>query len=457
MIISIKTNAKTLLSVTKACLPDHLKVDETKSQIKSEGEIKISWKIKTTETGEYIPAVSIAAPKGAEITLSAGESVIRHKIQGTKGYFPNPEFNFERFELPGVLCLDESAGEIAVHIKSDPSAFIALPSIDLYPKKLEHILREEQALAANMRAEAAKVYDRCAQKGYGMMFHWTSQSCPLYGERKDYEQAVSDFDTEAFAEQAETAGASYVFLTANHAVRTFPAPLETWEEYFPGFTTKRDLIEDLYRSLEKRGIALMLYINFTAAYMASPYYGSEQPNDMDLSTYDHYTKLCVDIFNEIGNRYGEKIKGFWIDSCYQPDQQMEGYDFKPLYEAAKTGYADRLVSFNFWIYPLTTPWNDYWGGETARYADIPDEKRPSFGPAKGRLYHQLIIMEYDWGHFSNEKPIQDPYYSAGEIAAFAKKAKETGVMLTINAEVYQDGTMGAKTLAVLKEAKALLE
>lgn len=455
MNIYIKPDTKTLLHVSKAL--SEYALDATTTQLISAGEVSASWTVNVAQAGEFLTYVSLAAPDGADVTVTAGAKTIKQTIRGTKGYFPEPKINFERFLL-GSLYLD--ASEIQVSIKSNPGAYVALSSIDLHPKKIEDV-REEAALAAKAGEGAARAFEKYASKGFGMMFHWTAQSYPKSGERKSYESAVSDFDTERFADQVKTAGASYVFLTVNHAIKTFPAPLSVWEDYFPGYTTKRDLIADLYESLKRRDIDLMLYLNFTAAYIDSPYSGIEpdengiyQHTRLDISKEAHYTRLCVDVFTAIGERYGDKIKGYWIDSCYQLDQQFDGYDFRPLYEAAKIGNPDRLVSFNFWVMPLTTPWNDYWAGETARYADIPCA-RLTDGPAAGQLNHQLFLIEEDWGCFTDAHPIPEPFYTAQDIASYAKKAKEAGTMLTINAEIYQEGILAEKSLDMLRKAANL--
>ena len=76
--------------------------------------------------------------------------------------------------------------------------------------------------------------------GYGLMFHWTSQSISARTEpHKPYAQAVDDFDLKRFAEMAEAYGAGYVILTIGHAESYCPGPIKAWEKYHPGKTTVR--------------------------------------------------------------------------------------------------------------------------------------------------------------------------------------------------------------------------
>ena len=79
----------------------------------------------------------------------------------------------------------------------------------------------------------------------------------------DWDACVNEFDTEKFAEQIQSTGASYVIFTMMQRTRHLIAPNKTFDKitgYKPGEAcATRDLVEDLYASLHKRGIKLMLY------------------------------------------------------------------------------------------------------------------------------------------------------------------------------------------------------
>lgn len=452
--IVVKPSGMSSLYVTKArIITEGACVDNSKTQVKGKGILALAWDIEVAHDGDYHIAVNLSLGGIADLSLSSNESRVLFSAKNTNGYFSDPEMNLERVESSDCLTLQKGNQVITLEVKCED--FISVSSIELYPN-IHSKAREAELAEATQRRPSTAHY---AKKGYGMMVHWTGQSHPRYGEPKSYEQAVADFDTDRFAMQAKEAGMAYVFLTANHAIRHFPAPLTTWEEHYPGFTTKRDLIEDLYQSLKRHGIDLMLYLNFTAAYLSSPYANIEDHKNytyLSASQENHYMEVAISLLNAIGNRYGSKVKAYWIDSCYQLNQQFST-DFKSLYEAAKTGYEDRLVSFNYWILPVATPWNDFWAGETARFVNVPDKSVPSYGPAKGNNYHELIIMENDWGHFVKDTPIPDPHYNAQQLAKGAIERREMGGMLTINPMVYQDGSISEKTMNVLKELKKLVK
>ena len=97
------------------------------------------------------------------------------------------------------------------------------------------------------------------------MVHWTKQTMPSQGEPKPYDQAVADFNVEAFADQMKQTGAGFVVVTTSHTFQYFPAPLESLDSILPGRTSRRDLVADLAAARGKRGIKLMLYYHLGAS------------------------------------------------------------------------------------------------------------------------------------------------------------------------------------------------
>ena len=106
------------------------------------------------------------------------------------------------------------------------------------------------------RADFAPLRDT----GYGIGFHWTTWTLPRDGETvKPFEQAVDDFDVDAFVAQAVEAGAGHVLFTATHALHWLPAPHPEVDRILPGRTCRRDLIGEIADGLAAQGIKLVLY------------------------------------------------------------------------------------------------------------------------------------------------------------------------------------------------------
>ena len=141
------------------------------------------------------------------------------------------------------------------------------------------------------------------------MCHWTSQTVPRHGPPKPYAEAVRDFDVKTFAEQVEQTGAQFVTITTSHAMLYFPAPLKSLDRILPGRTTQRDLIGELAEALGQRGIRLMLYYHLgsdadRAWQEASGFWKTDTTE---------FWNNWVAVIGEAGERYGDKLAGWWFD------------------------------------------------------------------------------------------------------------------------------------------------
>lgn len=458
--LTIAANEMTSLFISQAMEIGRIKLEPSNTHVVSSQGLRVNWEVQIEKSGLY--QIGICADiyeNNLDAAISSNKKSTKVHMVRTTGYFKEQEINFFRYIAQDDIYLEAGEQVICFETKNIDQITFAFSSITTYPAAKKKDWEEEQRLAEHMRSQSYRFTD-----GFGLMFHWTSQSCPKTGKRLDYEQAVNAFDTEKFAKMLYETKASYVLFTMNHAIAHFPAPLEKWEEFFPGTTTKRDLVEDLYNSLHKRNIKLLLYLNFTAAYMEASYSGLKrnekgEVNFLDIAPErkDDFTVKSTKMLEEIGLRYGEKVSGYWIDSCYQLTQQFGSMDFHKWYLSGKAGDAKRMVTFNYWVLPVTTPWIDCWAGETAAMVNIPETLTSDYGPAKGIPFHDLIIMEEDWGNFKENHKIINPVYGAEEIAEYVGRCNRLGAMVTINAEIYQDGSLGEETFRVLKEAGALLK
>jgi hypothetical protein len=160
----------------------------------------------------------------------------------------------------------------------------------------------------------------------------------------------------------------------------------------------------------------------------------------------------TDILTEMGNRYQDKIVGYWFDSWYRIFEGFPAVPFEAFYKASKTGNKERIICLNPWIYPDVTPCQDYWSGEVQDPIGIPENGFMKNGPAPQLPYQALLTMEK---HLSvQQKPdIFDPKFTSTELSTFITDCMKNGGAVTINLAIYQDGTVGKKALQVMKEVK----
>src|SRR5206468_1067796 len=120
------------------------------------------------------------------------------------------------------------------------------------------------------------------------------------------------------------------------------APLSSWEKYFPGKTTKRDLIAEMPQALNAKGIKLMCYFP-THVVGKYPKASSEE-----------FTHMTTDILKEFGEHYGERVVGYWFDGFYQCFEKYPDFSFSDFFKVCKAGNSKRITAVNSWIYPNVT-------------------------------------------------------------------------------------------------------
>ena len=271
-------------------------IADTQARVEDSGSL--SWQVECAKTEAFGVDVCYCATETVKVRIMGPFGTIETVMPPTRGYFANPNMNFERLAAPGRIELPAGLCPLTLEV----SGTCLISSIELRTPAAE--VRDRQA-NADARATWAPIAPY--SQGYGFMFHWVAQSMPRAGEPIPYKRAVEQFDVEAFADMVEQAGGRYVYFTTNHDKPHFPAPLSAWERYFPGMTTQRDLIEEIGRALERRGIALMLYINFTAAYFSEYLHIDGNEYTSETGKFEPYSTLACEVLEEIGTRYGELV------------------------------------------------------------------------------------------------------------------------------------------------------
>ncbi len=146
------------------------------------------------------------------------------------------------------------------------------------------------------------------------------------GNLLDIDTLANSFDAEKFAKDISDAGAEYVVFTAWHALTypLFPSMTnERWrddrwesEGAYSKTYSDRDVIADLLDALEPYGISLHLYVHPSEG---KDFVDEEQTltgwNDSsnNYATWNAYTN---ELMYELGERYGDRIDGLWIDAFF---------------------------------------------------------------------------------------------------------------------------------------------
>jgi hypothetical protein len=410
------------------------------------GNAKLVWEVSAPQEGEYeLYFTASVSEKGKDrnLYLKTGGKEFTLNLLPTSGPYPGGR-NFERVRLPFNLSLQKGAQQITLSSRDIQSEDMMLDfrSLELVPVAAKDKIAAEYDKALDSRASV----DWMMEAGYGLMFHWTSQSVQPDGSIKPYEEAVNEFDVERFAGLVEETGAGFVFLTIGHAESYCPAPIKSWEKCHPGMTTERDLIMEISDALSMKDIRFLCYINGPLGFKLDV--NGDRPEEKEKR---EFVKNFNNILSEMGNRYKDKVAGYWFDSWYQIFEEYPEVPFEDFHSASKTGNKDRIICLNSWIYPPVTPWQEYWAGEVGGRMGLPVNGYMENGPVTDLPYQALLIMEPYW--VQKEAKMPPPRFTSDKLAGYIKDCIKNKGAVTINLGIYQDGTVGEEALQVMREVR----
>lgn len=311
--------------------------------------------------------------------------------------------------------------------------------------------------------------DRFYQHKWGVFNHFLSslQNNPLcpnsYGKCTDWDTLVHEFDVETVAESLHRMGAGYYVITVMQGSKYLIAPNATFDKIAgttPGEAcSTRDMIEDLYKALSKYDIDLFLYFTGDGPYSSHPEgdrFGFVEPREVGVT--ESFVDKWASVLEEYAIRYGDKIKGWWIDGCYRDyfkytDDLLERY-----YKACKKGNPNALVSLNNGIGANALEsyykYEDFLCGEQPDFTVIPDQR--FYGNAQAHLLAPLGVTPDDdklaslieetigpgWGSFGVKR-------SKEYLTDYVRKVNQAGGVVTFDIGVYRDGQFSPEQKEVL--------
>jgi len=444
--ISIKKDKSTLLYCTEVSVVKGGLTVGRGNNMECYGNHELEWNLQVPNNEGYelfIIANVRQEIKAESISIKTSQATINFNLKPTEGPFIGDR-NFQRIKISSEMLLKKGnqVVSLSTHGITNEDILYDIRALELVPISAKKEIENEELRAINARAPV----DWLVESGYGLMFHWTSESVQPDGSIKSYEDAVNEFDVEQFAGMVEDTGAGYVIFTIGHAESYCPAPIKSWEKLHPGKTTKRDLITEVADALNKKDIQLICYINGPLCFNLKV----KENNPTEKEKQDFVSNF-ENILEEMGNRYEQKIGGYWLDSWYQIFEKYPDVPFEVFNKAAKTGNEKRIICLNSWIYPKVTPWQDYWAGEVGSPVKPPVQGFASKGPVPDLPYQALLIMEPYW--VQQKAIVTDPLLNSTELSQYIIDCMKNSGAVTINMGIYQDGTVGEKALKVMKEVK----
>ncbi len=204
------------------------------------------------------------------------------------------------------------------------------------------------------------------QKKWGIFNHYLYYSEKGYtdirGERPDemrkmaaeWNEQTRSFDVEKLAATLHEVGCGYYIITVMQGTRFLLAPNDAYTRITgiaPGDACcERDLIADIAAALGQYDIDLFLYYTGDGPHfdkVAGPAMGLYEDYEADIhgKVDEHFVKNWAAVLEEYAVRYGETVKGWWVDGCYK----ALGYnnDLLSIYHHAMLkGNPNVLAAFN---------------------------------------------------------------------------------------------------------------
>ena len=224
------------------------------------------------------------------------------------------------------------------------------------------------------------ITDKLHHKKWGVFNHY------LYHDRDKgpgaWNQNVSALDVKDLARRLHEMNAGYYFITLMQGDRFMLAPNATYDAIVgskPGEAcAERDLPMELADELEKYGIDLYLYYTGDGPYKddnAGKAFGFYEPRDK-IGGSEAFVSKWAAVLGEYAKRYGSKVKGYWIDGCYEGFQYTD--ELLDLYrDAIKAGNPEALVSMNNGVFPECRKYyrnEDFTCGEFNDFEYIPESR-----------------------------------------------------------------------------------
>lgn len=265
------------------------------------------------------------------------------------------------------------------------------------------------------------------------------------GKETTWDECVREFNTDRFADMMKEAGAGYVIFTVMQVSRHMIAPNKTFDRisgYKPGEAcATRDLIEDLYQSLNKHGIPLILYYTGDGPRLDPK--ANKQFGFHNNKVSPEFVRKWTEVAKEYSLRYGNKIKGWWVDGCYP----WIGYNddlLQVFAQALKAGNPNSIVAFNRGIDPIVMPYTqfeDFTTGEQHEFFDMPAQRW-----IDGEQWHIASYIGPGWCQPGTR-------YSKRDLREYVFDVTQRGGVVSMDVLLYRDGSIDRSQLEILKDVR----
>lgn len=266
-----------------------------------------------------------------------------------------------------------------------------------------------------------------------------------YGKQTTWDELVNSFDVKKLARSLNEIGAKYYVITVMQGTKYMIAPNATFDKIAgtkPGEAcSTRDLIMELSDYLEKYGIDLFLYFTGDGPYKNEDIgakFGFIEPRSKGVTM--DFVQKWASVLEEYSVRYGDRVKGWWVDGCYRNEFKYTTELLKPIYDACKKGNPNAIVSLNGGLsngIQMNYPDEDFVCGEFNHLEYVPTER---FIGGKAQAHILAPLGKGDrgigatWGSFGSR-------YTKEYVTDYVKRVHNGGGVVTFDIGLYRDGSL----------------
>ncbi len=221
------------------------------------------------------------------------------------------------------------------------------------------------------------------------LVHMPSAPVPEDMTGRKWNKKVNSFRIKEFGDQLTELKVPYFFITIGQGGGYFCSPSENYERLMgpsEGRLSERDLVGELAKELESRGIRMGVYLTSR----------TRKPEVQDL---------WLPVITEWSKRWGKTVSAWWLDG-----NRKVNPDYKSFTDAYKAGNPDSIVAYNTGPVGMNrdqlmpaTEYEDYLAGECDYFLPtcgirVFDGKEYYLGPnISGDQLHFLNFLGAWWG------------------------------------------------------------
>lgn len=269
-----------------------------------------------------------------------------------------------------------------------------------------------------------------AGKRWGIFSHYLANQAgkPIESvvNAEEWNQKVNGFDVQKLARQVKETGADYFCITIGQNSGNYCSPNQIYDfltEITPSRCSSRDLVAELADELEKYELDMWVYLPSGAPnadaravekleWEDGKWGGPSEENSCKRLA--EFQRKWESIIREWSMRWGEKIKGWWIDGCYFAKDMyshQEAPNFESFADALRSGNENAVICFNQGIekaFTLQGKVDDFTAGETDQFLPLvfagTAAKEDINKNLNGKKLHILSYLGEDWGYGETRFP-----------------------------------------------------